>query len=241
MRGLVLIYSILAYFISFAGLAYIILWMAGLIPGAFGGPLADITGGPWVWNVLLLLLFGVQHSLMARSSFKQVLTRYIPVAAERSTYVLASGLAMLVMMIYWSPMPQVVWEVETLWIAWVLFGLFVFGWNLCFVATFGNNHFDLFGVRQAYIYFKGEEYKPVEFGRNGLYKWIRHPIQTGVLIGVWANPMMRLDHLLLSAGLTIYIFIGLWFEERDLIKAFGDEYRTYKAEVGGLIPKLFGK
>lgn len=241
MKVCILFYSIVAYLFGFAGLAYTILWMGDIAPGAMGGPISDSGLAPWLWNACLLLLFALQHSVMARPAFKQKLLKIIPQAAERSTYVLASGLSMLIMVVFWSPMPGTVWQANNDILSAVIWAVFLFGWSVCFLATFGTGHFDLFGLRQAYTYFKGEEYTAIPFVRRGLYKWVRHPIQTGVLIGVWATPHMQLEHLLLSVGMSIYVFVGLWFEEKDLIAYFGDEYRSYKSEVGGLFPRIAGK
>ena len=238
MTILPLAYAVVAYLIGVGGLAYMILWMAGLAPGAFGSPLSASAVGAFVGDVCLLMLWSVQHSVMARARFKDGLTKIIPAAAERSTYVLMSGAVLFVMVAFWSPMPQVIWNAQHGLARVVLWGSFIAGWTFLLVATFGTNHFELFGLRQAYLHYKGVAYSPLPFTRTGIYGWMRHPIQTGVLIGIWSVPTMHLDHLIMSSGLTIYVFVGLCFEERDLIRSFGEQYERYRAEVGGLWPKV---
>lgn len=237
-RSLVLGYAGLGYLAGSAGLVYLILWLAGLAPGAFGSALGGMREGDWIQDLLLLVLFGVQHSVMARPRFKRFLARLLPAAAERATYVLVSGLVLALMVAWWSPMPQSIWRVEAFPAADILWLLFAAGWMLLFAATFGTNHFELFGLRQAWLYFRGRPWQPLPFVRRGLYRRLRHPIMTGLLIGLWATPNMRLEHLFMSTGLTVYIFIGLWFEERDLIGHFGEDYRRYRREVGAVLPRL---
>ena len=237
-RSLVFAYAVISYLIGCAGLAYLILWMAGLLPGAFGGPWVGHREMDWITDLLLLALFGLQHSIMARPGFKRLLLHLLPNAAERATYVLASGLVTLALVAFWSPMPQSIWLVEATPAATLLWVLFVAGWALLFTATFGTNHFELFGLRQAWLYLRGRPWEPLPFVRAGLYRYVRHPIMTGLLIGIWSTPDMRLEHLIMSTGLTVYIFIGVFFEERDLVGYFGEGYLQYRREVGGVVPRL---
>ena len=232
----VLVYSVVAYLIGSGGLVYMILWLAGLAPGAFGVGLEG--AGAYVWSLFLILLFGIQHSVMARSWFKEWIQHYIPEAAERSTYVLAAGLMTILVVVLWSPMPEMIWQVQNTLMAGLLWTGFIAGWVLLFAATFMINHFDLFGLRQAWLHFKGEKYRPLEFTIRGLYAKIRHPIMTGLLIGLWCTPVMTKAHLLFAAGMTVYIMVGLYHEEKDLVKHFGERYHQYAREVGALFPKL---
>ena len=236
----VFIYSLFSYLAGVASVAYLIGWMVGIAPGAFGGLLGEELLPGIAWDLVLLALFGLQHSVMARQSFKDSLTKMVPVAAERSTYILMTGVVIFVMVGFWSPYSALAWEfsgpLETL--LWCLVAL---GWIFMLSASFGTNHFELFGLRQAWLHMRGVPYTELEFTRSGIYGYIRHPIQTGILVGIWCLPVMRVDNLLMNIGITIYIAIGLWFEERDLLANFGEDYRRYKAEVGGLLPKLGGR
>jgi protein-S-isoprenylcysteine O-methyltransferase Ste14 len=237
-RSLVLGYALISYLVGCAGLAYLILWMAGMLPGAFGAPWETHREMDWITDLLLLTLFGLQHSVMARPGFKRVLRRLLPGAAERATYVLASGLVLLLLVAFWSPMPQSIWLIQAPTASTLLWLLFVSGWVLLFSATFGTNHWELFGLRQAWLYFRRRPWESLPFVRTGLYRYVRHPIMTGLLLGIWATPDMRLEHLLMSTGLTVYIFIGVFFEERDLIGFFGQDYLQYRREVGAVLPRL---
>ena len=234
---LVFLYSLISYAIGVGSSAYLVGWMAGILPGAYGGPLGDTGGAGLAWNFGLLALFGIQHSLMARPGFKRWLTNTVPAAAERSTYVLMTGVVIFLMVGFWTPQPSPAWQVNGA-PAVVLWILFAGGWLFMFAATFATNHFELFGLRQAWLHFRGRPYTELPFTRQGIYGTLRHPIQTGILIGIWCLPTMRTENLIMSMGITIYVFIGLWFEEKDLIANFGEDYQRYKAEVGGLVPKF---
>jgi len=189
-------------------------------------------------NGLLILLFGIQHSVMARPRFKEWWTTVIPEPLERSTYVLFSCIVMLLLCWYWQPLPQVIWQVDNTVGVILLWGLFAAGWLFSFFASFLISHFDLLGVRQAYFYWQGKEYVPVPFEIVSVYKYIRHPIMLGTLIGLWVTPQMSLGHLLLASGLTAYIFIGVHFEEQDLQKLYGKAYEDYQKMTWRIIPSL---
>jgi protein-S-isoprenylcysteine O-methyltransferase Ste14 len=236
-RTLILLYGILSYFIGVAGLACIILALATFIPfGFLGGE--NIGMNPVVWNVILVALWGIIHTVMARPGFKAKLTKIIPEPAERATYVLVAGLTSIVMIGYWKVVPGQVWSIGSTPLIYALWGIFVFGWVFLLAATFAINHFDLFGLRQVYMNFKNQERPPLNFVKRFMYKNIRHPIQTGVLIGIWATPNMTMTQIVLSLGFTAYIFIGLWFEEKDLIAEHGDSYEQYRNETGKVLPKF---
>lgn len=187
-------------------------------------------------NILLIAVFGIQHSIMARLQFKQWWMTLVPKPLERSTYVLGSCLALGLLCGYWHPLPQVIWQVENEVGRMLLWGLFVGGWLLSFFASFLISHLDLLGVRQAYFYYVGKEYIPVPFEIVSVYKYIRHPIMLGTLIGLWATPQMSVGHVLLATGLSVYIFIGVYFEEKDLCRVHGKSYEEYKQKTWRIFP-----
>ncbi len=232
----VLLWGIGAYIMAIMTILWLIACNASLIPlGASSLQVGSITLAIFI-NLILVSLFGLQHSVMARPGFKAWWTQKIPGAAERSTYVFATVIALGAILWFWQPMPSIVWSVENPGLRNLIWGLFSLGWIYMILATFAINHFDLLGLRQAYFYWKGEPYPTLPFVKKWMYHFNRHPIQTGILVGIWATPKMTLGHLMLSATFTIYILIGLAFEERDLIRTFGEQYGRYRAEVGGIIP-----
>ena len=190
-----------------------------------------------VVDVLLLSVFALQHSLMARRSFKGWWTRIVPPAVERSTYVLAASLALALLLWQWRPIPEpLVWNVESVVGAYLLWGVFWLGWAVLLISTFLINHFELFGLRQVFAHVAGQDAREPAFGTPLFYRYVRHPIYAGFLLGFWATPAMSAGHLLFSIATTAYIFIGIAFEERDLVAQFGDQYRRYREQVGMLIP-----
>jgi methanethiol S-methyltransferase len=189
-------------------------------------------------NLGLLALFAVQHSVMARPAFKRWWTRMVPEAAERSTYVLASSLALIVLFIYWEPMGGVIWSAPEGAATTVILGLYAFGWLLLLYTTFLIDHFDLFGLAQVWRHWKGESYRPPQFRTPSLYRVVRHPLYVGWLIIFWAAPTMTIAHLVFAIMTTAYILIAIQLEERDLIDAFGSEYSSYKRRTPMLIPRF---
>ena len=236
-RVITVIYGLAAYLIGVIGLVSIIVVLARLMPWGFLTEMQMLATSAILWNVGLVAMWGVIHTVMARPSFKQKLTQLIPEAAERSTYVLVAGLTSIVLTGYWQNVDGFVWQFEQSLLVTLLWSIFVFGWVFLLAATFAINHFDLFGLRQVYFHYKNLPRPPLNFVKRAMYKYVRHPIQTGVLIGVWATPVMSNTQIILSLGFTAYIFIGLWFEERDLIAAHGDEYVAYRNETGKVFPK----
>ena len=189
-------------------------------------------------DTLLLSLFAVQHSVMARPAFKQWWTRFVPKPIERSTYVLFSNLALLLLFHTWQPMGGTVWDVRDPIIRGTIYGLFAGGWILILVATFLINHFDLFGVRQVWLYLKGLPYTPLEFKAPGLYRYVRHPLYVGWLLTFWAAPTMTAAHLVFAIATTAYILIAIRFEEKDLADLHGPDYEAYRRQVPMLAPSL---
>ncbi len=237
-RLIVLIYAIVCYFVGVAGLVAIIASLAHLLPFGYLWGNGGFSGQPIVWNALLVAAWGIVHSGMARPGFKSAITKLIPVAAERATYVLVSGITSILLTGFWMTVPGQVWFVEPGALATVIWAIFAFGWAFLLASTFAINHFDLFGLRQVFLNFREQPNPPLPFVKRAMYSYIRHPIQTGVLIGVWVTPSMTMTQLILSVGFTAYIFIGLWFEERDLIAEHGDAYRNYRKETGKILPKF---
>lgn len=187
-------------------------------------------------NVALIVLFSLQHSVMARSFFKTYLTKIIPQAAERSTYVLFSGLALGLICLYWQPFEGFLWHVDNETGKILLTAGYLFGWGFSLFSTFLINHFELFGLQQIYLNLLNKPAPSIDFKEKLFYKCVRHPIQLGILIGLWVTPSMSYSHLMLSITLSLYIFIGLWYEERDLISEWGDTYREYRKRVRMILP-----
>jgi protein-S-isoprenylcysteine O-methyltransferase Ste14 len=240
-RLAIFLYGVASYGIFLATFLYTIgfvgnLWVPKAIDSAPTAPL----GQALLINLCLLAVFAVQHSLMARPFFKRWLTRFIPAAAERSTFVLASSLALILLVALWEPMGGVIWNVGSGLGAGLLHGLFAFGWALVLVSTFQINHFDLFGLRQVWLNLVGREYTPVEFKLPWLYRYVRHPLYVGFFIGICVTPTMTIAHLVFAVMCSAYILVGTWLEERDL-RNFHPEYDSYAKQVPGFVPRLGGR
>jgi len=236
-KVLVILYGVVSYIIFFLSFLYAIGFVGNLIvPKSIDSGEVGAVVPSLIINVILLGLFAVPHSVMARPAFKLWFTRFIPSVIERSTYVLVSSLLLFLLYCFWQPMPGVIWNFESSIGNMILTGIFWFGWLVVLLSTFMINHFDLFGLRQVYINFKGHEYSQLEFRIVGLYKLCRHPIMLGFIIAFWATPTMTTGHLLFAVATTGYIFIALQFEERDLRTFFGDTYKKYQQRVPMVFP-----
>jgi protein-S-isoprenylcysteine O-methyltransferase Ste14 len=231
------LYGGAAYLLFFGTILYAIAFIGNLaapttIDGGAAGPLVPAL----VIDTLLLGLFAIQHSVMARPAFKRWWTRFVPHAVERSTYVVLASLALVLLFWQWRPILTPVWSVTNPAAALVLDAAFWLGWALVFLGTFLVNHFELFGLRQVWARLWGRSLPPPMFRTPFLYKRVRHPIYLGFLLAFWATPTMTAGHLLFAVATTGYILIGIWLEERDLIDLFGDQYRRYREQVSMLIP-----
>ena len=236
-RFIAFLYGLAAYLVFFFTFLYAIGFVEGLlVPKTIdAGTVVPMTEALIV-NLLLMSLFAVQHSVMARRQFKEWWTQYVPKSVERSTYVLFASLALVLLFWQWRPMPDVIWQVANPSAAMAITGLSFVGWLLVLTSTFLINHFELFGVHQVVNNLAGRSMSEPRFKTPVLYKVVRHPIYLGFIIAFWAAPVMTVGHALFAAVTTAYIFVGIWLEERDLIELFGDEYRRYKERVSMLVP-----
>jgi protein-S-isoprenylcysteine O-methyltransferase Ste14 len=231
------LYGMASYLIFFVTILYAIGFVMGLVvPKSIDTGTDSSAIEAVVINVLLMTLFAVQHSVMARQRFKAWWTQFVPKPVERSTYVLAASLCLLLLFWQWRPIPNVVWQVDNPHLAVVVAMLSFVGWVLVFTSTFLINHFELFGVSQVANHLIDRQVEAPRFRTPLLYKFVRHPIYLGFIIAFWAAPVMTAGHLLFAAVTTIYIFLGIYLEERDLIEMFGDQYREYKQRVSMLVP-----
>ena len=240
-RAATLLFSIVAYAIFFATFLYLIVFVGDL---SFARVTVD-TGGPQaapataaVIDVALIALFGLQHSVMARQGFKRWWTKVIPKPAERSVYVLMASAMLIILMTFWRPIDSVVWSVSSPALANLIWALFWVGWLTVLLSTFLINHFELFGLQQGWFHFSGREAAPPKFRQPLFYKWVRHPLYLGFIFAFWAAPEMTAGHLLLAAGISIYILIAIRYEERDLVGYFGQDYENYRRDVGMLTPRF---
>ena len=236
-RLIAFLYGLTAYLVFFGTILYAIGFVTGLVvPKTVDGGTAGSIGEAFVINLLLMSLFAVQHSVMARKQFKQWWTQYVPKSVERSTYVLFASLALILLFWQWRPMPAVVWDIANPQAATAVMVLSFMGWFLVLTSTFLINHFELFGLHQVVNNLAGRGMKEPRFKTPVLYKVVRHPIYLGFIIAFWAAPVMTVGHLLFAAVTTAYIFVGIFLEERDLVELFGDEYRRYRERVAMVIP-----
>ena len=240
-RITIMFYSIINYTLGVAALNYLIAFLFNLfVPKTIDSGDAGNAGLAIAINLGLITLFGLQHSVMARPGFKVWLTRFVPKPAERSTYMAATAIVVFALCLLWQPLPNVLWQAGSEITYYTLLAIGLSGWALVLFSTFLINHFDLFGLRQAWLYLVGKEYTPLPFKTISLYKHIRHPIMTGAFIGIWFTPVMTVGHLLFALGMSAYILIGVYHEEKDMVKAFGTRYLGYIKSTGKFLP-MFGK
>lgn len=233
------------FFPVFAGFAYAVFFATFLYLIAFTGNLpvtstvdGGATIGGWVAvavDIALIASFGLQHSIMARQSFKRGWTRIVPPPLERSAYVLIASAMLLLLFHFWQPIPGIVWRVEGA-LAVLLWALFALGWLLVLISTFLINHFELFGLHQVWRHVRGQEAGAPQFRTPLLYRLVRHPLYSGFFLAFWATPVMSIGHLLLAAGMSAYMLIAIAYEERDLVALFGKNYEDYRRKVGMLLP-----
>jgi protein-S-isoprenylcysteine O-methyltransferase Ste14 len=238
-RFAIFLYGVGSYAVFFATFLYAIAFVGNfpLVPRSIDGIPEMAFGNALVINMLLLAVFAIQHSVMARPAFKAWWTRIIPQAAERSTYVLLSSLALIALFYFWQPMGGVIWQVENRSGQLPLLAGFGFGWALVLYSTFLINHFDLFGLRQVWLQLLGKPYTALPFKTPAAYKLVRHPLYLGWFFAFWCTPQMTAAHLLFAVLTSVYILIGIYLEERDLIQAH-PEYRTYRQRVPMLLPRV---
>ncbi|MEM8984182.1 MAG: methanethiol S-methyltransferase [Pseudomonadota bacterium] len=237
-RFFALAYGLISYAVFFAVFLYSIgfignLWVPKSIDSA---PTMGLVPALLI-NMALLGVFAVQHSLMARPFFKRAWTKIIPQALERSTYVLASSIAMIVLFVGWQPMGGVIWEFGSGFASTLMLVIYAAGWGLLLYSTFAIDHFDLFGLRQVWLHFRGRPYEPPKFVQPALYRVVRHPLYVGWLLIFWATPTMTVAHLVFAVLTTVYILLAIQWEEADLIREHA-EYANYQREVPMLIPRV---
>ncbi len=236
-RYLTVGYGAAAYLLFLAVFLYLVAFLGNFwVPRTVDHGLSAPIGQAVLVNMVLLGLFGLQHSVMARPGFKARWTRLVPPSIERSTYVMLSNVVLVLLYWQWRTMPAVIWEVELPLGRLALWTLFWLGWAIALASTFMINHFDLFGLRQVYLAWHAKPYTDLDFRVRFFYRLVRHPLMFGFLIAFWAVPTMTAGHLLFSIAMTGYILIATHFEERDLVAALGDDYRNYRREVPALLP-----
>lgn len=239
-RAATLVFAIIAYAIFFATFLYLIVFVGDL---SFSARTVDVgPGAPpalaAVVDLFLIALFGIQHSVMARQGFKRWWMRTVPPPAERSVYVLAASIALIILFLGWRPIDAIVWNVTSSAVSGVIWLLFWAGWLTVLTSTFLMNHFELFGLQQAWFHVRGHEAEPPKFRQPMFYKWVRHPLYLGFFLAFWAAPQMTAGHLLLALGMSIYMLIAIRYEEHDLVGLFGRDYELYREKAGMLWPRL---
>jgi len=240
-RAIYLLFGVVAYLIFFATFLYLIAFVGDFpwVPRTVdrGGPAADLWQAVAI-NVGLIALFGLQHSVMARKGFKAAWTRIVPEPIERSVYVLFASLVLIVLVLFWHPLPDPIWRIANPAGTMAMWILFFLGWLVVLVSTFLINHFELFGLHQVWGHARGSAPSAPTFRTPFFYRAVRHPLYSGFILAFWATPEMTVGHALLAAGMTVYILIAIGYEERDLVDMFGDEYVAYRGRAGMLTPKL---
>lgn len=235
------LYSLVCYAVFFVSFLYAVGFINNMVvPKSIDSGTEGALGSAMTINAILLSIFALQHTVMARPAFKRLWTRLVPEPIERSTFVLAASVILLHVFGLWSPITDVAWHVDNTIAAGMLTALSFAGFGIVLYGSFLINHFDLFGLRQAYLYFQGKEYTPVPFTARSLYKVVRNPLMFGFLIAFWASPHMTYGHLFFAVGTTVYILVGIYIEERDIEDLLGEEYREYRRDTAMLIPGLKG-
>ena len=237
-RLLIFIYGLISYAVGLGGLVWFALFVGGwdFLPRHIDSDIPGPLSTALLINVGLLAIFVLQHSIMARLTFKSRWTKIIPPATERSTYLLISGIIMALFCLYWQPVNGVIWQVDNQIGQIVLIAIYIIGWSIPVLASFMINHFELFGLQQVYFNLIKKPEPSPHFTERWFYKIVRHPIQLGTLIGIWSTPTMSMTHLLLSAPLTIYVLLSLKYEEKDLVTTLGQNYEDYQKRVRMIIP-----
>ncbi|WP_297774418.1 methanethiol S-methyltransferase [Mycobacterium sp.] len=236
-RFLIVGYGVAAYLLFLAAFLYLVAFLGNFwVPRTVDHGLSAPIGQAVLVNIVLLALFAVQHSIMARPSFKAWWTRLVPASIERSTYVMLSNVVLVLLYWQWRTMPAVVWDVRLPAGRLVLWTLFWLGWAIALAATFMVSHFDLFGLRQVFLAWRGKPYTHIGFHARMLYRLVRHPLMLGFVIVFWAVPTMTAGHLLFSVAMTGYILVATHLEEHDLVEALGEQYRDYRRRVPMLLP-----
>ena len=236
-KHVILLYGIVCYAIFFGTFLYAIGFLGNFIVSkSIDSGEAGATTPSLIINVILLSLFAVPHSVMARPAFKKAWTKIVPEPMERSTYVLQSSLLLILLFWQWRPMTGVIWDVADQPVAPIFWAFFASGWALVLFATFLIDHFDLFGLRQTWVYWQGKEYESKPFGTPSLYKYMRHPLYLGWFLAFWATPSMTAGHLLFAVVTTAYILVAIQLEEKDLVDHFGDDYVEYKKTTPMIFP-----
>lgn len=230
--------SVLFYLIGFAGLMYLILWIGNFIPiNQMEEPQTRTIGLTLLINFGIVAIFGIQHSVMARKSFKESWTKIVPQHLERSLFVLISGFLCVGIALFWSPVDGILWQLSPGSVGYyVMYVIFFLGIAVLLASTFLINHFELFGLQQAYLHMMQRKARRPRFTTFALYKMVRHPIYLGLSMIFWATPTMSMSHFLLATFFTAYIFVGIYFEEKDLIKEYGKLYEEYRTSVPSLVP-----
>ena len=241
-RSIYMAFALIAYAIFLATFLYLIAFV-GNLPGV---PLT-VDRGPEapqsvavIIDVMVIALFGLQHSVMARQSFKRAWTRIVPEPIERSVFVLFASAALIILFAFWRPIEGTVWSVTNPLGTTILWALFALGWGIVLISTFLLNHFELFGLQQPWLHFNGRTASPPQLRQPMFYKWVAHPLYSGFFLGFWATPNMSYGHLLLAAGVSVYMLIAIRYEEHDLTSFYGEDYTRYRRGVGMLFPR-FGK
>ena len=240
MRGFpALLYGLACYLVFFVTFLYAIAFVADVpfVPHTVNrGFVSASVAQAWVIDAVLLGIFAIQHSGMARRGFKRWLTSWLPKTVERSTFVLLASAALILLFWQWRPLPGVIWNVQAPWAVYLLYALSALGWLLVLSSTFVIDHFDLFGLRQVWAVLPGRNYAPPEFKDHFYYRMVRHPLYLGFVTAFWATPMMTTGHLLFAVATTGYILIAIQLEERDLVADHGEDYCQYRERVPMLCP-----